>query len=140
MVTKKDAPTTPAPKQSSESRRRGDKAKGLAGILARGLHSLGRAILDFIDNRAVVRRVAFFWAAWLFTDVVYWAETFADNHPEMDGLKMAAMLGAVVTPVAGTFAAVFKFYTNSMEPTPMVSYQQTTYRDLPPVPPPEVRR
>jgi hypothetical protein len=95
--------------------RKSDHAIGMFRMLGGALHRTGAYIGDFIDNRALVRRVAFFWAAWLLTDVIAWGKTFADHHPTMEGLQMAAIIGAIVGPVSATFAAVFKFYADSMD-------------------------
>ncbi len=72
-------------------------------------------VWNFVDNRAVVRRVAFVWVLWMTSEVIYWAMDFAGDHPEMDGLKLAAILGAVLTPWSAMQAAIFKFYSDSTD-------------------------
>ena len=67
---------------------------------------------DFIDNRAIVRRVSFIFVIYMTYLVLDWAMDFANNNPDMDGLKMGAVLGAVMTPWSIMQAAIFKFYSD----------------------------
>ena len=101
---------------SAPRRRRADRQVGFWWSVHRVTHDAGAAMMNFIDNRAIIRRVAFVWVLWMTTVVIYWAMDFADEHPDMDGLKMAAILGAVLTPWNLMQAAIFKFYSDSVDP------------------------
>ena len=67
------------------------------------------SVMDFIDTRAVVRRIAFFWVLWMSAEALTWTLEFAwvSVRP---GMEVAAIIAAVWTPLAGLQAAVFKFY------------------------------
>lgn len=80
--------------------------------------SVMAAMWNFVDNRAVIRRIAFIWILWMTSVVIYWAMDFATDHPDLDGLKMAAILGAVLTPWSAMQAAVFKFYSDAAGSNP----------------------
>lgn len=104
----------PKPDKRTIPRRRGTDCKlGWWWIFQRVLTVVSATIWNFVDNRAVVRRVAFVWVLWMTSEVIYWAMGFAGAHPEMDGLKLAAILGAVLTPWSAMQAAIFKFYSDS---------------------------
>lgn len=64
---------------------------------------------DFIDKRQVIRRAAFVWVLWLTGEAVRWTFDYA-WHSNQDGLHIAAVIGAVWTPLAALQGAVFKFY------------------------------
>lgn len=115
-------------------RRQADQRFGFWWAAQHILHDAVAAMWNFVDNRAVIRRIAFMWILWMTSVVIFWAMEFADNHPDMDGLKMAAILGAVLTPWSAMQAAVFKFYADSAGSNPpgmvttMDSSTQTTTR------------
>lgn len=101
---------------ASPSRRRTDRAFSAWWAVHHVIQSLSATVWNFIDNRSVVRRAAFIWVLWMTSVVIYWAMDFAADHPDMDGLKMAAILGAVLTPWSAMQAAIFKFYSDSVDP------------------------
>ncbi len=102
-------------KRTIPRRRRTDGRVGWWWIIQRAMVMLSATVWNFVDNRAVVRRVAFVWVLWMTSEVIYWAMDFAGAHPEMDGLKLASILGAVLTPWSIMQAAIFKFYADSTD-------------------------
>lgn len=97
-------------------RRQADRGFSVWWAVHHVIQAVSATLWNFIDNRAVIRRVAFVWVLWMTSIVIYWAMDFADDHPDMDGLKMAAILGAVLTPWSAMQAAIFKFYSDSVDP------------------------
>jgi hypothetical protein len=67
----------------------------------------------WVDHRNIDLHIVLFVTLWLTYDVISWAMGFADNHQDMDGVKMAAIIAAVLTPWAGMQAAMFAFYANA---------------------------
>lgn len=78
--------------------------------------TLLRSFLAFLDNRSVFRRVAFVWMMWLTTRATLWCFDFAAVKAFPDGIQTAAVIAAVMAPIAGLQAAVIKFYTESRTP------------------------
>ena len=87
---------------ADERRRRTDKPMGLI-----------RAFLEFLDNRSVFRRVAFVWMMWLTTTATLWCFEYAGSKTFGDGMQTAAVIAAVMAPIAGLQAAIFKWYSES---------------------------
>lgn len=110
-------------------RRRTDRLTGVWWLLESIFKRISSAVWNFIDNRAVIRRVSFLWVLWMTTEVITWAMDFADHHQDMDGLKMAAILGAILTPWSAMQAAIFKFYADSVDPSPPVAGGSITTTD-----------
>lgn len=77
------------------------------------LSSGTRAFLEFLDNRSVFRRIAFIWMMWLTTHATLWCFEFAAVKAFPDGVQTAAVIAAVMAPVAGLQAAIFKWYSES---------------------------
>lgn len=71
-----------------------------------------KALLDFLDNRAVIRRIVLFVTLWMTWRGFEWAGQFASTTPK-SGLEVAAIITAVTAPVAALQAAVFKVYSSS---------------------------
>ena len=67
------------------------------------------ALLDFIDKRRVVRRIAFFFILWVTAYTTQWTLDFASNSTRQ-GMEVAAIIGAVWAPLAALQAAIFAFY------------------------------
>lgn len=67
------------------------------------------AVLNFVDERAIVRRIAFFWVLWITGTVIRWSMDFAQTSTR-PGMEVAAILAAVWTPMTALQAAVFAFY------------------------------
>lgn len=74
------------------------------------------SVMDFIDERAIVRRLAFFWMLWMTGNAFYWTIEFAwtSSRP---GMEIAAILAAVWTPLTALQAAVFAFYDKGRNTT-----------------------
>ena len=70
----------------------------------------GSQFFDWIDKRQIDAYSVLIFSLWMTAEVLFWAMDFADTHPDMDGLKMAAMIGAVVGPWVTMQAALVKFY------------------------------
>ena len=102
----------------SNRRRQSDHRFGFWWAVHHAGTSIMAALWNFVDNRAVIRRIAFIWILWMTSVVIYWAMDFATDHPDLDGLKMAAILGAVLTPWSAMQAAVFKFYSDAAGANP----------------------
>lgn len=65
---------------------------------------------DWIDKRQIDAWGVLLFSLFMTWEVLAWAMDFADGHAEMDGLKMAAIIGAVVGPWVTMQAALVKFY------------------------------
>ena len=65
---------------------------------------------DWFDLRQIDSHVVAIAVLYLTFDLATWAMDFADNHPDMDGLKMAAIIAAVLGPWTFLQGAVVKFY------------------------------
>jgi hypothetical protein len=74
-----------------------------------------RMFLGFLDRRSVFRRIAFCWMIWLTTKATFWCFAYASTKLYMDGLQTAAVIAAVMTPIAGLQGAVFKFYSETRQ-------------------------
>ena len=65
--------------------------------------------MDFVDSRAIVRRIAFFVMLWITVKASFWTIEFA-WYSSRPGMEIAAIIAAVWTPLSGLQAAVFAFY------------------------------
>jgi len=65
------------------------------------------------DHRNIDLHAVLFVTLWLTYQVINWAMDFADAHPEMDGIKMAAIIASVLTPWSVLQTAMFAFYANA---------------------------
>ena len=70
----------------------------------------GSQFFDLIDKRQVDAWSVLVFSLWMTYVVLDWAMDFANAHPDLDGLKMAAIIGAVVAPWVTMQAALVKFY------------------------------
>ena len=68
---------------------------------------------NWIDNRNIDLHAVLVFTLWMTYKIMNWAMDFAENHGELDGLHMAAIIGAVVTPWSAMQAAMFAFYANA---------------------------
>lgn len=73
------------------------------------------AFLEFLDNRSVFRRLAFVWMMWLTTKATMWCFDFAAVKAFPDGVQTAAVIAAVMAPIAGLQAAIFKWYSETRQ-------------------------
>lgn len=69
-------------------------------------------LLDFIDNRQVVRRAMLAIAVWQMTDVYFWAKRFAER-PGMTGVELGAVILALTGPSTALLGAMYKMYDGS---------------------------
>ena len=68
-----------------------------------------RELWDWVDRRqidAYAISLAILWGTVKITD---WAMLFVDKHPEIDGLKAAAIISAIMLPWSALQAAAIKF-------------------------------
>ncbi|HEY6019806.1 MAG TPA: hypothetical protein VIY48_07845 [Candidatus Paceibacterota bacterium] len=78
------------------------------------MEALSKRFWDWIDGRAVIRRIVLFVVLWMTWRVTVWSFEFA--HDAMiagRGMEVAAMLAAVTMPFAALQAFVFKWYSDS---------------------------
>ena len=71
--------------------------------------------LDFVDNRAIFRRIAFVIVLVMTWRITEWAMTFAEHwlNGTKTGMDAAAMIGAITVPFATLQGAVLKIYSDS---------------------------
>jgi len=87
---------------------------------------------DWIDKRQIDAWITLIFSLWMTADVLRWAMDFADAHPDFDGLKMAAVIAAVVGPWVTMQAALIKFHFEARKsdflPTtaPIIDRKETT--------------
>lgn len=67
-------------------------------------------VLDFIDSRAVIRRVVLGVTVWLTYEITVAAWNFAAHSP-FDGVGTAAVIAAVTAPFAALQGFAFHTYT-----------------------------
>jgi len=71
-------------------------------------------LLDFIDARHVVRRVAFAVVLYLLVDCYVWAKAYA-MRDGMTGAELGMVIAAVLVPVTALQASVLRLYNQSRE-------------------------
>lgn len=69
-------------------------------------------VLDFIDNRQVVRRALILIVMWQLVDVYLWAKGYA-SRPGMTGLELGAVITAMTGPPTVLMGFLFKMYDSS---------------------------
>ena len=72
-----------------------------------------RDFIDALDYAKVFRRGAFVWVLWLTTTVFTWAMQYAMMVPPEEAASAAAMIAAILTPIAGVQAWVLKIYVDN---------------------------
>lgn len=65
---------------------------------------------DFIDKRDIDKHLSFWALMYGTVKITEWGMIFASLHPDMDGLKMAAVIGAVLGPYTVLMTAATKWY------------------------------
>lgn len=75
------------------------------------------AFMDFVDSRAIVRRIAFFVMLGITIKTSLWTIEFA-WYSSRPGMEIAAIIAAVWTPLSGLQAAVFAFYDKGRNAAP----------------------
>lgn len=68
-------------------------------------------LLDFVDERAVVRRAVLFITLWMTWEAFYWAAKFA-TLTDKSGIEVAAIIAAVTAPISLLQGFVFKVYAD----------------------------
>jgi len=68
------------------------------------------AFWDWIDERAIIRRVVLFVTLWMTWRAFTWAAEFS-AITEKAGMDVAAIIAAVTAPITYLQAAVFKTYS-----------------------------
>ena len=91
-------------RMDNDQHRRRDDTGWLCLIALRGSQ-----FFDWVDKRQVDAWSVLIFSLAMTYIVLEWAMDFANAHSEMDGLKMAAIIGAVVAPWVTMQAALVKF-------------------------------
>ena len=66
-------------------------------------------LLDFVDQRAIVRRTMVLVVLWMLVDVYLWAKGYA-GRAGVSGLELAAVISAMTVPVTVLQAFLFRSY------------------------------
>lgn len=74
------------------------------------------AFMDFVDSRAVIRRIAFFVMLWITIKTSLWTIEFA-WYSSRPGLEIAAIIAAVWTPLSALQGSIFAFYDKGRNTT-----------------------
>jgi hypothetical protein len=69
-------------------------------------------VWDFLENRDIFEHLLTVWTLYMVERYTVWCMHFAEAHPDMDGLKMAAILGAVGLALMAFATPVAKFWFN----------------------------
>lgn len=69
-------------------------------------------VWDFLDRRDIFEHALTIWTLYMVERYTVWCMHFAESHPDMDGLKMAAILGAVGLALMAFATPVAKFWFN----------------------------
>lgn len=77
-------------------------------MLTRFRNEIGH-LLDFVDNRHVVRRLFVGVVLWQLCDVYLFAKQLA-VRPGMSGLELSALIAAMTVPVTILSGMLFKLY------------------------------
>lgn len=72
---------------------------------------------DFVDKRQIDAYLISLAILWGTVMVMDWAMGFVETHPEMDGLKAAAIIAAITTPWSALQAAAIKFLFDARSTT-----------------------
>lgn len=72
------------------------------------------AVLDFIDQRKVVRRIMVLGVFWAMIDVYVWAKGYAATSG-LTGVELGAVITAVMIPITALTGFIFKTYDQSRQ-------------------------
>lgn len=67
---------------------------------------------NFVDSRAIVRRVTLGVTLWMTWKSFTWATVFAASYQVGAGVDMGAVIAAVTAPIAALQGYVFKVYSD----------------------------
>lgn len=97
-------------------------------------------LIDWIENRQLIRRLAFVWVAAMTTYALLWSTGFASGSPR-PGMEVAAILGAVWGPLTLLQGYVFNAYnfaraeagttTTTIDSSSKTSIVDTAKKDAP---------
>jgi hypothetical protein len=76
---------------------------------------LFEAIWDFIDRRQIDAYAISLAILWYTATVIEWAMNFVTAHPEVDGLKAAAIIAAITGPWSALQGMAIKFLFNARQ-------------------------
>src|SRR3990167_1423681 len=96
----------------TEEKTRRIEDKGVVAVATRAARETSRTFWDWIEYHRVDSLSVIIVSLWLTIRVVEWAMNYADEHYEVEGLQIAAIIGAVLTPWGIMQAALFKFYAD----------------------------
>jgi len=101
-----------------------------SAIAFQKLQSFMTAFWDWLDNRAIIRRVAFFLVMWMLFETLQWTLNFATTSPRSGG-EVAAIIAAVWAPLTALQAAVFALYSSfrGKQQEQVNTYNATSYAD-----------
>lgn len=86
--------------------------KGAAAVAAKAATNVSRSLWDWVERHRIDALLVLGITLWLSITVVDWAMGFADTHYSQQGMHIAAIIGAVLTPWGIMQAAMFKFYVD----------------------------
>lgn len=89
-----------------------DVARVTAEIEANVLVRLGAAFWDWVDERAVIRRVMTLGTFAVVVQTTLWAQRFVETTTKSDA-GVALMLGAVTAPITALMGFMFSTYQQS---------------------------
>lgn len=95
----------------SEKLRRAEDRSSRA-IAAQAMKSTSRTFWDWVEHHHIDSLAVIVVTLFLTWDVIQWAMAFADEHYSVEGVQIAAIIGAVLTPWGLMQAALFKFYAD----------------------------
>ena len=77
----------------------------------------GKSTWDFIDKRQIDAYAISMLILWGTVRITDWAMGFVAAHPEVDGLKSAAVIAAVMAPLSALQAAAIRFLFDARSKT-----------------------
>ena len=75
----------------------------------------GSAVWDFIDKRQIDAYAISLAILWYTATVIDWAMNFVTTHPDIDGLKAAAIIAAITGPWSALQGMAIKFLFNARQ-------------------------
>lgn len=70
---------------------------------------------DWVDSRAVVRRIVLFITLWMTWRAFVWATEFTYAHPTVAGSEVALIIAAVTAPITVLQGYIFKVYSDGRD-------------------------
>lgn len=96
--------------EEPRNRRATDEVVGMAKAVDNAALAVAGRFFDFIDERKVIRRIAFFFVLFYLTPhAFFWTFEFASTSPR-PGMEVAAIIAAIWLPMSGLQTAVIAFY------------------------------